>query len=986
MPLIIADRVMETSVTTGTGTVTLDGAVAGFRTFGSVCTASDTVPYSIAAVDNFGAPTGDWETGIGTWSAGTLARTTVHASSNAGALVNFAAGTKRVSLTLATNVAVVTDNTVTLTNKTISGSNNTITNVSLSTGVTGTLPATSGGTGQTSYAVGDLLYASTTSALSKLADVATGNALISGGVGVAPSWGKVTLTAHVSGVLPVANGGTNASSAGIAAFNNITGYSAAGATGTTSTNLVFSTSPTLTTPTLAGTASGTTAGRLGYSSGVLSFGDGSVQRSVATLDGTQTLTNKTLSAPVFNTTAAVTAGTNAQGQGALTGDLVVVTTAASNPSGVTLPTATTGRRMVVVNKGANPINIYPATSAYIDALAINTSIQLPVGGVMCFDASSTTQWYSSVNYRISVTNATGILPVASGGTGATTLTGLLKGNGTSAFTAAVAGTDYSTSASVETLTGKTIDLANNTLTGTLAQFNASVSDGNIATVDGVETLTNKTISGVSNTITNVSLSAGVTGTLAPTSGGTGLTSYAVGDLLYASGTSTIAALADVATGNALISGGVGAAPSWGKIALTTHISGVLPVANGGTNASAAGIAAFNNITGYTAAGATGTTSTNLVFSTSPTLTTPTLAGTASGTTAGRLGYLSGALSFGDGSAQRTVATLDGTQTLTGKTFNLSSNTLTGTLAQFNAALSDGDFATLGGVETFTGNKTFSGLATLGEVRSVNSLTQKFSQYYVGTSYLMPGEFQEICTVTPASPSQNYVLEGTITVSSGANLQIIHFTTGLRSNTLPDLSWSITYWEELVGGVRYVDPVLWTKETTTAAAKLALNVITQIFGNVFVEMTVHHRGSTYADVVMNTNSASELASVPVDYTSNAFTKLYGIDGTTTFTGAVAASSFSGSLTGNASTATALATSRDFSASGDATAPAVGFTGAGNVNLALTLASVGTPGTYRSVTVDAKGRVTAGTNPTTLEGYGITNARPAPDFLLMAHGVI
>ena len=75
-----------------------------------------------------------------------------------------------------------------------------------------TLPATSGGTGFASYAVGDLLYASTTTALSKLADVATGNALISGGVGVAPSYGKIGLTTHVSGVLPTANGGTNLSS------------------------------------------------------------------------------------------------------------------------------------------------------------------------------------------------------------------------------------------------------------------------------------------------------------------------------------------------------------------------------------------------------------------------------------------------------------------------------------------------------------------------------------------------------------------------------------------------------------------------------------------------------------------------------------------------------------------------------------------------------------------------------------------------------
>lgn len=74
------------------------------------------------------------------------------------------------------------------------------------------VPATAGGTGQTSYAVGDILYADTTTTLAKLADVATGNALISGGVGVAPSWGKIGLTTHVTGTLPTANGGTNLTS------------------------------------------------------------------------------------------------------------------------------------------------------------------------------------------------------------------------------------------------------------------------------------------------------------------------------------------------------------------------------------------------------------------------------------------------------------------------------------------------------------------------------------------------------------------------------------------------------------------------------------------------------------------------------------------------------------------------------------------------------------------------------------------------------
>lgn len=90
------------------------------------------------------------------------------------------------------------------------------------------LPATSGGTGQSSYAVGDIVYASTTTALSKLADVATGNALISGGVGVAPSYGKIGLTTHVSGTLPVANGGTGATTlTGLVKGSGTTAFTAA---------------------------------------------------------------------------------------------------------------------------------------------------------------------------------------------------------------------------------------------------------------------------------------------------------------------------------------------------------------------------------------------------------------------------------------------------------------------------------------------------------------------------------------------------------------------------------------------------------------------------------------------------------------------------------------------------------------------------------------------------------------------------------------
>lgn len=96
MTLQIADRVKETTTTTGTGPLTLAGAMTGYRAFSAVCTTGDTCNYALHAVDANGVPTGDWEVGQGTYSAAnTLTRTTILASSNAGAAVNLAAGTKQ---------------------------------------------------------------------------------------------------------------------------------------------------------------------------------------------------------------------------------------------------------------------------------------------------------------------------------------------------------------------------------------------------------------------------------------------------------------------------------------------------------------------------------------------------------------------------------------------------------------------------------------------------------------------------------------------------------------------------------------------------------------------------------------------------------------------------------------------------------------------------------------------------------------------------
>ena len=98
---MFADRVKETTTTTGTGTISLGGAATNFITFVAGIGDANRCYYSIVH-----QTLAEWEVGIGTVSdlvTDTLSRTTVLASSNAGALVNFSAGTKDVFCTNAAN-------------------------------------------------------------------------------------------------------------------------------------------------------------------------------------------------------------------------------------------------------------------------------------------------------------------------------------------------------------------------------------------------------------------------------------------------------------------------------------------------------------------------------------------------------------------------------------------------------------------------------------------------------------------------------------------------------------------------------------------------------------------------------------------------------------------------------------------------------------------------------------------------------------------
>lgn len=95
MALVIKDRVLESSTTTGPGSFTLDGALVGYQSFFDAIGNTNTTYYCIEHQDNE-----EWEVGLGTVGTNSLTRDTILDSSNSGSAVNFSAGTKRVFVTM----------------------------------------------------------------------------------------------------------------------------------------------------------------------------------------------------------------------------------------------------------------------------------------------------------------------------------------------------------------------------------------------------------------------------------------------------------------------------------------------------------------------------------------------------------------------------------------------------------------------------------------------------------------------------------------------------------------------------------------------------------------------------------------------------------------------------------------------------------------------------------------------------------------------
>ena len=222
-----------------------------------------------------------------------------------------------------------------------------------------------GGTGQIVYSIGDILYANTALSLARLADVAVGSALLSGGTNTAPSWGQVNLTTTVTGTLPAGNGGTGSQFVQFSGPNtSIKTFTLPNVSDTVAVlgqNQTFIGVNTFDSGSLvhAGATSGTTVvNATAIASGVLTLP--AATDTLVAKATTDTLTNKTLTGAT-NTIAASQLRTTGS-------DVVVTSTAPSGAGQVLVTTSTTAATW------QNLVNTTSATATASATTASNSDV------------------------------------------------------------------------------------------------------------------------------------------------------------------------------------------------------------------------------------------------------------------------------------------------------------------------------------------------------------------------------------------------------------------------------------------------------------------------------------------------------------------------------------------------------------------------------------------------------------------------------------